>query len=252
MNGHPRRRSRRSTVLLAALVAVAGVAFATAFAFAATRMGSHGGQAGQQTPRPTGIPANVSTSLAYRMQLSPVPDKLAPGFTLTDQNGRPVSLASLRGKAVVLTFMDPHCTDVCPIISREFLDAYHDLGAAASKVVFVAVNVNPYHRQVATMAAYSREQQLSSLASWHFVTGPLPSLKAVWGDYQVMVDAPNPNADVIHTSVVYFIDPSGHERYVIAPMDDHTRKGTAYLPANQMALWAHGIALVTKDVLSGH
>jgi len=81
--------------------------------------------------RPTGIPASVSTQLADLMQLSPVPPQAAPGFTLTDQHGRTLSLlASLRGHAVVLEFMDPHCTDICPIVSAEFIDAYHDLGGA--------------------------------------------------------------------------------------------------------------------------
>jgi peroxiredoxin len=46
------------------------------------------------------------------MGLSPVPARPAPGFTLTDQDGRTMSLSSFRGRAVVLEFMDPHCTDI--------------------------------------------------------------------------------------------------------------------------------------------
>ncbi len=38
--------------------------------------------------RPIGIPASVSTPLANLMGLSPVPARPAPGFTLTDQDGR--------------------------------------------------------------------------------------------------------------------------------------------------------------------
>lgn len=243
------QRTRRSTILLAALAMVGGVAFATAFAFAATRLSHHQPQGGF---RPTGIPANVSTRLADVMQLSPVPARPAPGFTLTDQDGRRLSMASLRGKEVVLTFMDPHCTDLCPIISREFIDAYHDLGAAASKVVFLAVNVNQYHGQVAAMAAYSREQGLESVPGWHFVTGPLPALKKIWSDYQIYVHAPSPSADVVHTSLIYFIDQAGHERYVVAPMDSHSKKGVAYLPGGQLTMWSSGIALVARDVLAGH
>ena len=41
--------------------------------------------------------------------------------------------ANRRGHAVVLEFMDPHCTDVCPLVSAEFIDAYHDLGGAAGQ-----------------------------------------------------------------------------------------------------------------------
>jgi cytochrome oxidase Cu insertion factor (SCO1/SenC/PrrC family) len=198
--------------------------------------------------RPSGIPASISTALANLMQLSPVPGKAAPGFTLTDQAGRTLSLASFRGHAVVLEFMDPHCTDICPIVSHEFTDAYHDLGAAASRVVFLAVNVNPYHAKVTDMAAYSAEQGLTAVPSWHFFTGQLAALRAVWASYGVQVDAPGPNADVIHTSIVYFIDPSGHERFIAAPMDDHTANGTAYLPAGQLTSWGHGIALAARQL----
>ena len=113
--------------------------------------------------RPTGIPASVSTQTADLMTLSPVPVTSAPGFTLTDQTGHTLSLASLRGKVVVLEFMDPHCTDICPIVSQEFITAYGDLGRLASRVVFIAVNVNQYHLRVADVAAFSREQRLTTI-----------------------------------------------------------------------------------------
>jgi protein SCO1 len=198
--------------------------------------------------RPSGIPASVSTSLAYMMALSPLPPRQAPGFTLTDQAGRTLALSSFRGKAVVLEFMDPHCTDICPIVSDEFIRAYHDLGPLASKVVFVTVNVNQYHAAVSDVAAFSREQQLTSIPSWHFFTGAVPALRAVWRDYAIAVQAPSPDADVVHTSAAYFIDPQGNERYLAEPMVDHTKSGTAYLPPDQLAAWGHGIALVARDL----
>jgi cytochrome oxidase Cu insertion factor (SCO1/SenC/PrrC family) len=238
-----RVRLRRSTVLMTAAALVAGVAFATVFAFAVTRLNGRNGP-----PRPTGIPASVSTSLAALMQLSPVPHVRAPAFTLTDQSGRPVSLASFRGRTVVLTFMDSHCTDICPFVSREFIDASKDLGPAARRVVFIAVNVNPYHRRVSDVASFSREQRLDSIGSWHFVTGSLKSLRAVWKNYQIFVQAPRPSADVIHTSLIYFIAADGKERYVGAPMVRHTNKHVAFLPGGQLADWGRGIALVARAI----
>ena len=127
---------------------------------------------GVATPRPSGIPASVSTSLANEMLLTPLPHDQAPGFTLTDQAGRTMPLSALRGKVVVLEFMDPHCTDICPIVSQEFVDAYHKLGPAARNVAFIAINVNQYHASVADMAAYSRHEALNTIPSWHFFTGP--------------------------------------------------------------------------------
>jgi cytochrome oxidase Cu insertion factor (SCO1/SenC/PrrC family) len=148
----------------------------------------------------------------------------------------------------VLEFMDPHCTDICPIVSQEFVDAYHKLGSQAGKVVFAAINVNQYHATVANMATYSNEQRLNTIPSWHFFTGPVPALKTAWRNYDVAVEAPNPNADIIHTSSVYFIDAQGRERFVAAPMVDHTANGTAYLPLAQISDWAGGIARLAADV----
>lgn len=227
-------------VLMALLVVVAG-----AFAVVAVR---HRDESSAEI-RPSGIPADVSTSLADLMALSPVPNHAAPGFTLTDQNGHTMALSSFRGRAVVIEFMDPHCTDICPIVSQEFVDAYHDLGATASKVAFLAVNVNQYFATVADVDSFTHEHYLNAIPSWHFFTGPVPLLEAAWQDYGVQVEAPNPKADIIHTSVVFFIDPNGHERYIATPMDDHTKAGTAYLPANQLASWGQGIALIARGLV---
>ena len=198
--------------------------------------------------RATGIPDSVSTSIAYLMGLSPVPSTPAPSFTLVDQSGRTVSLESLRGHPVVLEFMDPNCVDICPIVSQEFVDAYRELGASARDVVFVGVNVNPFHTDVASVATYSRAHGLGAVSTWHFLTGPTAALQPVWKDYDVTVSAPNPDADVVHTSVIYFIDPSGHERYVAFPMVDHKADGSSYLPADQTTAWGHGIALVAQSL----
>jgi len=148
----------------------------------------------------------------------------------------------------VLEFMDPHCTDICPIVSREFIDAYKDLGAARSRVLFLAVNVNQYHLTVTDVAAFSREQGLTSIPAWHFLTGSFPSLRAIWHNYGEQVYAPGPNADIVHSSFMYFIDPQGRERYLANPMVDHTKSGGSYLPANQLTAWGQGIAMVARQL----
>jgi cytochrome oxidase Cu insertion factor (SCO1/SenC/PrrC family) len=238
----PGPRGRPSRVLVYGVIAVVAIVVVAVAAFVVAR------QRNAAAPRPSGIPASISTSLANEMLLTPLPRQQAPGFTLTDQAGRTMTLSALRGKAVVLEFMDPHCTDICPIVSREFVDAYHDLGAAARNVAFIAVNVNQYHTSVADMATYSREQALNTIPSWHFFTGPVTALTAVWRDYDIEVQAPNPNADIVHTSAVYFIDPQGREAFLASPMVDHTAKGTAYLPAAQITQWAQGIALLARHL----
>ncbi len=182
------------------------------------------------------------------MSLSPVPAAQAPGFTLTDQNGRVLALSSLRGKTVVLEFMDPHCVDICPLVADEFVAAYHDLGRAADKVVFAAVNVNSYYPGVGAVARFSREHQLTAIPGWHFFTGPVPRLRAIWQAYNIEVQTRGPDADIIHSSDIYFIDPQGRERYLAAPMAEYTKSGNAYLPASQLDAWGRGIAIIARQL----
>jgi protein SCO1/2 len=241
------RRQRGISPAFYVALAVA-VILSGALAYKAVR--NRNAQQGLQSIRVTGIPASVPTSLANLMALSPVPHSLAPNFTLVDQHGKSMSLKSFRGRTVVLEFMDPHCVDICPIVSQEFVDAYHELGARASNVVFVAVNVNQYYTSVSDMAKFSNEHRLNTIPSWHFLTGSVKDLKSIWRNYGIAVIAPKPTTDIVHTSIVYFIGPNGRKRYIGVPMDDHTAKGTSYLPANQLISWGHGIALVAESLSS--
>lgn len=245
-NGDGQKRRRVLGPLFFVALAVAVVLSGT-LAYDAVR--NRDSTQGLQSLRVSGIPASVSTSLANLMSLSPVPHSLAPNFTLVDQNGKTMSLSNFRGRTVVLEFMDPHCVDVCPIVSQEFIDAYHDLGSKASRVVFMAVNVNQFFHGVADVAKFSNEHQLNTIPSWHFFTGSVPQLKAIWHDYGLVVEDPKPTSEIIHTSIVFFIGPNGRERYIGVPTDNHTAKGRAYLPANQLVAWGKGIALVTQSLI---
>ena len=236
-------RSRRLLLSTVAAVVVAVAAGSATYLVAR----QSGAAAGHQ-PRPSGIPASISTNLANLMYLDPLPRLTAPDFTLTDQAGQTMSLSDLRGKVVVLEFLDPHCTDICPIVSREFLKAYHDLGPLAGKVVFAGINVNAYHHGVSDVLAFSREQQLTTIPDWHYFTGPVPALRKAWRDYNIDVNAPNPNADVQHTSAIYIIDPQGRERFLASPQVDHTKSGSSYLPIGEQDAWGRGIAALARTL----
>jgi hypothetical protein len=214
-------RRMLTTIALAAVVIALGV---TATAYGLIR---HARGPSPAYRRPSGIPASITDSQAGLMELSPVPDRSAPGFTLTDQDGRTLP------------------------VSAEFVDAYRDLGRLAGQVVFAAVNVNQYHHAIADVAAYSRARQLTSIPSWHFLTGPVPRLRAVWKAYNVAVQAPGPDADIVHSSLVYFIDRAGRERYLASPQADHTASGSSYLPARRLAAWGRGIAQVARALAGG-
>ena len=139
-------------------------------------------------------------------------DSPAPGFALTDQHGRHVSLASLRGKVVLLTFLDPVCTTDCPLVAQEFRQAGVLLGADDSKVELVAVNLNPLYASIAYTQAFDREQQLSGVRDWLYLTGSPAQLRPVWRQYGVASQTLPAGSMLLHSDTAFVIGPSGQLR----------------------------------------
>jgi cytochrome oxidase Cu insertion factor (SCO1/SenC/PrrC family) len=136
----------------------------------------------------------------------------APPFRLTDQNGSQVSLASLRGKVVLLTFLDPVCTSDCPEIAQIFRGASQVLGASASRVELVAIVANPLYRSIAYTRAFDRQERLTDLPNWLFLTGTLPQLQQAWKSYGIAHDILPAGGMIGHNDVAYVIDANGRTR----------------------------------------
>jgi len=139
-------------------------------------------------------------------------DTPAPGFSLTDQDGRTVSLASLRGKVVLMTFLDPVCTSDCPIIAQEFKQTGQLLGAQDKKVELVAVVANPTYYSVSFTRAFDQQEGLATVPNWLYLTGSLSQLGAVWRHYGVTVQNLPAGAMSAHNDVAVIIDRSGQIR----------------------------------------
>ena len=162
----------------------------------------------------------------------------APGFTLTDQFGKRVSLRSLRGKVVVVSFNDPECTTICPLTTTALLHAKKLLGPAASQVELLGIGANPEATQVKWVRDYSQAHGM--LHKWRFLTGSLAELKRVWRAYGI--EAAVVKGTIDHTPATYVIDPHGREsRLFLTQM--------AYSSVNQLG---YEIAQSIAALLPGH
>jgi cytochrome oxidase Cu insertion factor (SCO1/SenC/PrrC family) len=139
----------------------------------------------------------------------------AAPFDLVDQDGRSVTLQSMRGKVVALTFLDPVCTTDCPLIAQEFHDADHMLGAQSDRVEFVAVVANPVYTSVAVTRAFDAQEGLAGVRNWLYLTGSVAELDRTWAGYGVQAVAEPAGAMVAHSDIAFVIDPAGHTRYVL-------------------------------------
>jgi len=147
--------------------------------------------------------------------ISPI-DQPAPGFRLVNQDGTTVTLASLRGKVVLMTFLDPVCTTDCPLIAQEFKDTWRLLGAASRQVELVAVVANPTYRATEFTRAFDQQEGLATVPDWLYLTGTLPQLEKVWDDYGVTVEDLPAGAMSAHDDIAVVIDRTGQINYELS------------------------------------
>lgn len=165
-------------------------------------------------------------------------DVPAANFTLTSQDGRQVSLSSLRGKVVLLTFLDPVCTTDCPLIAQEMRSADAMLGTRAGNTELVAVVANPTYFSTAYTKAFTTQENLSQVPNWLFLTGSLNQLKAVWHDYGIEVENLPAGAMAAHSDLAFVIGADGKVKQELSddpgPGTSATKSSFAVLLANSV------------------
>ncbi|MGC2191487.1 MAG: SCO family protein [Candidatus Dormiibacterota bacterium] len=191
-----------------------------------------------------------SLGLASFLELSPVANKPAPTFALTDQNGQRVSIQSFRGKVVILSFLDDRCGALCPVVDEELLDASRDLSADGKETVFLAVNVDAAAGTVSDIRAYSSAHGLTAIPSWRFLTGDSAELSTIWQAYSVTVEPGAQGAPLTYSPAIYFIGPTGNEAYKATPFANELANGTGALPTSSVKRYGSGIAAYALRLLS--
>ncbi|MDA8300402.1 MAG: SCO family protein [Actinomycetota bacterium] len=175
-------------------------------------------------------------------------DYVPRDFHLVDQFGRPVSLASLRGKTVAITFLDPVCTNECPVIAQEFKQADTMLGSLRSRVELVGVVANPVYHAVAFVDAFDRQEGLQHVANWLYLTGSLPALAETWSEFGVQVQYLPSGSMIGHSEVAYVIGPHGRVRL---SLDDDPGPATQASRSSFAVTLAQGIREVARGQVAG-
>jgi len=165
------------------------------------------------------LPANNTASDAIGG--FPLSGQPAPDFKLVDQFGQPVTLASLRGREVVLAFIDARCTSLCPLTAEILYDARTRLGPSAAKqIVLVAINANPTATSIPEVQAWSIKHGM--LHQWLFLTGTAAQLQSIYRQYQVY-DQVSSSGGVVHDPVTFIIDAKGREQLYFETLDSNSQ-----------------------------
>jgi protein SCO1/2 len=129
-------------------------------------------------------------------------------FQLTDQNGKTVTDADLKGKWSLVYFGYTHCPDACPTALNDISIALEDLGAKRDAVRPVFITVDPERDTPEALKAYVTSFDAPILA----LTGTPEQVAQAAKGYRVYY-AKHPEAggdySMDHSSVIYVMDPQG-------------------------------------------
>jgi protein SCO1/2 len=136
------------------------------------------------------------------------PSAIGGAFRLTDQDGRPVTEAALKGKPSLVFFGFTHCPDVCPTTLFDVSELYKALGPDADRLGAYFVSVDPERDTPAVLKEYlsSFDPHLRGL------TGDADSIAAIQKAYRVYAKkVPLESGDYTmdHTAIVYLMDKDG-------------------------------------------
>jgi protein SCO1/2 len=173
---------------------------------AAAALALMAGCGGSSSGKPSG-PAAVSKPTPFQGAVA-TPPKPAPALGLADSTGKRLDLASLRGKAVLVTFLYTHCPDVCPLIAGNLHTSLAKLGARASRVQLVAVSTDPKGDTPKAANRFLAEHQLTG--AMRYLVGSKAELAAVWKAWGVIArpDSTDPTK-VEHSAPIYGVSASG-------------------------------------------
>lgn len=138
-----------------------------------------------------------------------------PNLTLTDQNGKKVSLASLKGKPVLFDFIYTSCPGPCLMLtSRMRLIANRLEPMLGTKVWFVSVTVDPEHDGPAELLNYAK-QQGANQNGWLFLTGSPADIEQLMNQFK-LVRQREADGTVDHVLEFFLVGPDGRQLYQYA------------------------------------
>jgi cytochrome oxidase Cu insertion factor (SCO1/SenC/PrrC family) len=130
-----------------------------------------------------------------------------PQFVLRDVTSRePIDSNDLRGKVVLITFIDTDCTEQCPLIASAIGETMRFLPASTREQTSAfAISVNPLVDTRSSVRRFLRERRAETIT---YLSGTVAQLKPVWKRFGVVSAYETGDADT-HSADVRVFDPNG-------------------------------------------
>ena len=146
--------------------------------------------------RPPALPSNLE-------KISKV-----PGFQLTDQTGKSITLEDLKGKIWAANFIFTRCKGPCPITVLRMQDLNTKLKKVRGNVELVTFTVDPEYDTREILKTFS-EPLGADPASWKFLTGTPDAIQKIVVTGLLQPLAKEPDGTPAHSSRIVLVDREG-------------------------------------------
>ena len=149
----------------------------------------------------------------------------SPEFSLVNQDGKPVSAESLRGKLWIADFVFTRCGGPCPVMTGKLASLQSRI--PGGEVTFVTFSVDPENDRPDVLQSYAGQFKADT-SRWHFLTtadGTALPIYEVAAGMKLTALAATEDQPIIHSEKFLLIDGNGNVRGVYSSMDPESLDG---------------------------
>lgn len=151
---------------------------------------------------------------------------VAPALALIDQSGREVTLASFRGRPVLVAFAYAHCATVCPLIVSDVIGAQRQLGDKSAAVLLVTLD--PWRDTPSRLPAIASHWGVAGDA--HVLSGPPDAVERTLNAWRIPRTRNQKTGEISHPSMVYVVSAEGRIAYAVTGGADAISAAVRALP----------------------
>ena len=157
----------------------------------------------QDAPTPPGL----DQKSAFRASQTALGNSIGD-YTLLDREGRPVRLASYRGKPLLVSFIYTGCFQVCPLTTRSLDETVRALHGRFGDNQFnvVSIGFNQPADSPQALKAFAAQHRISQ-PNWDFLSPPAPIVQPLTHDFGFLYQATP--AGFEHVLQVSLVDAQG-------------------------------------------
>ena len=142
-------------------------------------------------------------------------------FKWTDENGKPFSLAQLKGRPTVVSMIYTQCKSACPLTIQRVQAIEKQFGDDASKVNFLLVTLDPGRDKAVELLNFKKSHDIDR-ENWHLLTGSDADVRKFSVLIGVSFQKDSATQEILHSNRLIALLPDGSIGYTLEGLASDT------------------------------